>query len=135
MTRIVLPWPPSVHGVFRRHNGAHMSAKYRAWRDEAGWELKRQKPGKHAGRVAVSITFCPPDRRRHDIDNCLKGVLDLLVAHEVIEADDMGCLRSVTGSVVDRGEPCVVVVTPAREAQEEAFQRGIEAGMFAGMSG
>ena len=76
-TTFTLPYPVSVNGAFKLHNGARLSKSYRAWRDAAGIELLSQRPQKMAGRVHVSIAFRAPDRRRRDIDNLLKAVLDL----------------------------------------------------------
>lgn len=109
-TIISLPWPMSVNGTFKKYNGKRLSETYRAWRDEAGIMLKRQKPRPIYGRVAVTIHFCPPDNRIRDMDNLLKGVLDLLVKHRVIEKDDMRFYREGHQYVVDQGEPCVVTV-------------------------
>ncbi len=39
------------------------------------------------GRVSVSITVHPPDRRRRDLDNLLKGPLDAL-EHAGVYLDD-----------------------------------------------
>ena len=54
-------------------------------------ELKAQRPGQIEGEVEVSIALGRPDgRRKRDLDNAAgKAVLDLLVAHQVIE-DDSG---------------------------------------------
>lgn len=109
--RVVLPYPPSVNGIFRKHKGSHLSAAYRDWRDAAGWELKRQRPAKVAGPVAVTVELCPPDRKRRDLDNAgFKAVLDLLVAHGLIEADDSRIVKEITARWVDAGAPCAVSV-------------------------
>ena len=57
----------------------------------AGWELKLQHPRKIQGPVAISIAAGRPDQRKRDLDNiATKAVLDLLVAHGVIEDDFAG---------------------------------------------
>lgn len=103
MTSIILPFPPSMHGIFRKHNGKNLSEDYRKWRDLAGWELLGQKPKKVKGPVSVLIELYPPDKRSRDADNYIKAPLDLLVAHQIIEADDSRFLRSITASWVDVG--------------------------------
>jgi Holliday junction resolvase RusA-like endonuclease len=40
-----------------------------------------------AGPVVITIAAGCPDRRRRDVDNLGKAVLDLLTAHQVIEDD------------------------------------------------
>lgn len=112
--RIVLPFPPSVNTVFRKHNGKHLSAAYRAWRDEAGWMLKQQNPLPSPGLVAVTVELVAPDKRVRDADNRLKPVLDLLVTHGVIDGDDSLTVRSVTARWIEAGNPCTVIVEPVR---------------------
>lgn len=109
-TSIALPFPPSGHSLFKRHNGSHLSEKYKAWRDEAGWLLKSQKPTPIPGRVIVTIELVNPNRIRRDASNHIKAVEDLLVAHGIIEADDDRVVRRVTAGWQDSGEPCVVTV-------------------------
>jgi crossover junction endodeoxyribonuclease RusA len=109
--RINLPYPPSLNGIFHVHKGSRLSEKYRLWRDEAGWELKRQKPSKVPGPVAISVELTAPDKRRRDLDNVgFKAVIDLLVKHEIIEADDSRIVREIKARWVDSGEPCAVEV-------------------------
>ena|SRR5687768_6361007 len=71
-----------------RHWGATHGAKSAAY--EAGyyltWEAAKRHTGKwHPtnGQVPVTLTFCPPDRRKRDLDNLLaacKPVLDGVAA-------------------------------------------------------
>lgn len=110
-----LPFPPSVNALYRAVGGRSiLSAGYRAWKTEAGTELMIQRPKKHAGPVSVEVALCPPDKRRRDIDNAgFKAVLDLLVTHQIIEADDSTIVRSIKASWVDAGPPCTVYVENA----------------------
>jgi crossover junction endodeoxyribonuclease RusA len=90
-TIINLPLPISVNRIWRTGRGGRVyrSPKYQAWRTEAGWELAAQRPARIAGPVQVSIAAGKPDRRRRDVDNLGKAVLDLLQAHAVIADDSM----------------------------------------------
>lgn len=109
--RIVLPFPPSGHTLFKRYNGSMLSEAYRKWRDTAGWELLAQKPKKTLGRVGIHLVFRSPDNRRRDIDNLLKPVIDLLVKHSLIEGDDSRFLRILRAEWDDIAiEPGVVVI-------------------------
>lgn len=82
----VLPYPPSVNQYWRQFNGRTILSKAgRDYKHLVGLVLVRQASGKPlVGRVAVSIVVHPPDRRRRDLDNTLKAVLDSLrgVAYE-----------------------------------------------------
>ena len=115
MITLTLPFPPSINALYRTVKGRSiLSAAYRAWKAEAGAELIQQRPKKHTGPVSVEVALCPPDKRLRDIDNAgFKAVLDLLVTHQIIEADDSTIVRSIRASWVDSGPPCVVYVEPA----------------------
>lgn len=106
-----VPFPPSTHGLFRngRFKG-DLSAKYRAWRDEAGWMLKAQGIKRFGGRVAVRVCLRAPDKRLRDADNYAKGPLDLLVKFGVIIADDNRYLRRSTVDWVDSGAACTIEI-------------------------
>lgn len=110
---IVLPFPPSVNGTFRQHNGSRLSKRYIAWRDAATVELLRQRPTKHCGRVALTLEFAAPDRRPRDIDNLLKAPLDLLVKQGIIEDDNIKVVREVTARWVENGPPCSITIRSA----------------------
>jgi crossover junction endodeoxyribonuclease RusA len=86
---IQLKCPPSVNRLWRANRGrVHRSARYTAWLKEAGWSLLRQRPARLKGWVRISIAAGRPDNRRRDLDNVAgKALLDLLVAHQVIEDD------------------------------------------------
>ena len=44
-------------------------------------------PASILGPIMITIAAGVPDRRRRDVDNLGKAVLDLLTAHQVIEVD------------------------------------------------
>ncbi len=52
------------------------------------------------GPVAVEIILCPPDRRRRDIDNCLKALLDSLTHAGVWEDDSQ--VKRLTVDMTDK---------------------------------
>lgn len=112
MTSITLPFPPSVNALYRAVKGRTiLSAQYRSWQTLAGLTLATQRPEKVTGPVTVTVELTPPDKRKRDIDNAgFKAVLDLLVKHSVIEADDSTIVREITARWVDTGEPCTVHV-------------------------
>ena len=116
-----LPAPPSANNLF--HNGGDRGGRikspgYRAWIKEAGWERRLSRPAKIKGTVAVSVTLgmgC----RRPDVDNCLKALLDLLVAHEVIEDDAQVVELSVrVDRYVPAGRAHILVNTPSASSHE-----------------
>ncbi len=84
-----LPYPPSVnHYWFRnRSGGLRIGPRGVSYRLEVLTLVRRQKLPKMAGKLAVEIIACPPDRRRRDLDNLLKATLDAL-QHAGLYADD-----------------------------------------------
>ena len=89
MVVVKLPWPPSVNTYWRRNGGRYfISAAGVAFRKEV--ERICQK---HYGlfeatqKLSVLIEAYPPDKRRRDLDNICKGVLDSL-AHAKVYEDD-----------------------------------------------
>ncbi|WAJ27565.1 RusA family crossover junction endodeoxyribonuclease [Antarcticirhabdus aurantiaca] len=114
MITVSLPFPPSGHTLFKRQGGKSMSATYRAWRDEAGWLLKQQRPGSIIGRVDLVVELVAPDSRARDADNYNKAPIDLLVAHGVIEADDRRIVREITTRWIDGvAGTCIVTIQKA----------------------
>ena len=84
-----LPWPPSVNRSYR-HVGhcVLISREGRKYRRIAVSRLGGLFD-KFSGAVALSLDCYPPDRRRRDIDNILKCLLDSLVNAGVMEDDSL----------------------------------------------
>lgn len=99
MIELRLPFPPSINSMFvnspnLRGRGRYPSEEYKAWRDQAAWELQAQKPESIEGPVKITIDL--DDTRRGDCDNRNKGILDLLVTHKIIEGDSKRIVRRVS---------------------------------------
>ena len=110
MIELVLPWPPSVNHYWTHGNGrAFISKAGRSFRDAVIWECRSKRVKKITGRLAVTIKACPPDRRRRDLDNLNKSLLDALQHAGVYEDDSaIDDLRIYRGKQVEGG---VVMVT------------------------
>ena len=89
MIEITLPWPPSVNTYWRNFDGRMIiSAKGREYRETVGDQMTVQKMVRHfAGPLRVVIEAWRPDKRRRDLDNLLKAILDGL-AHAGVYEDD-----------------------------------------------
>ncbi len=86
----VLPFCPTVNTYYRMVNGRMLiSAKGRAYRNDvlAAILASHGKPEAIEGPVSVDIQVYPPDRKRRDLDNLLKSVLDSLT-HAGVWLDD-----------------------------------------------
>lgn len=116
MIVLTLPWPPSVNTYWRHPTKgtlagrALISEKGRAYRIAASvamFDQLRRYP-KLSGRLAVTLACNPPDRRRRDLDNVPKALLDALTHGQVILDDSqIDDLHIVRGAPVKDG--CVVV--------------------------
>lgn len=93
--RIELPWPDSSLAPNRkngRHWGAVHSAKVKRLADARYLTLYAMRSTGYvppAGALALSLTFCPPDRRRRDLDNLLASLkADLDGVAQAMGVDD-----------------------------------------------
>lgn len=81
---IELPWPPSTNTYWRNVNGKVLISK-------AGRRYRRDVAllarGRMEGRLSVTIEAFPPDKRKRDLDNILKALLDSLEKAGVYEDD------------------------------------------------
>jgi len=114
MTEITLPFPPSVNTYWRTPRKGQLagmtllSVAARKFRADA---LRAVGPRRRIdGRVSVTIVLNPPDRRRRDLDNFSKGVLDAL-SHAGVWLDDeqVDRLVLVRGTVGKPGSAVVVI--------------------------
>lgn len=103
MIEIELPWPPSLNRYYRTFRGRILiAADGRAYRTAVARHVALQCIGREplADRLAVEIALAPPDRRRRDLDNTLKALLDACT-HAGLWRDDelIDDLRIVRGPV------------------------------------
>lgn len=81
---LALPWPPSGNKLWRSPNSGPLrgrtllSAEARQYKSKVQTIVDLLDCEPVSGRVFVSMTACPPDRRRRDLDNLLKIILDSL---------------------------------------------------------
>jgi crossover junction endodeoxyribonuclease RusA len=75
---ITLPYPPSVNGYWRSFRGRQIISKRgREYREQVvAAVLSNVNRRKFEGRLEVVAELWVPDRRRRDIDNALKALLD-----------------------------------------------------------
>jgi crossover junction endodeoxyribonuclease RusA len=76
--RFDLPYPPSINHYWRRGRfSTYRSADGKAYRGKVVQAVAGEG-GALAGRLAVRLDLSPPDRRRRDLDNIQKPLLDAL---------------------------------------------------------
>lgn len=120
MNVLELPFPPSVNTYWRhpttgRLAGRHLiSEKGREYRQAVIAEAGRYQLPKMQGKLSVHIDAFPPDNRRRDLDNMMKGLLDGLVHAQVIEDDSQIDKLSIERGVVCKGGRVRVYVSEYR---------------------
>jgi crossover junction endodeoxyribonuclease RusA len=87
--RLSLPYPPSTNHYWRHDRGVtHVSREGRRFRDLVGLHVYAADSQKTlTGRLIVRVQACAPDRRRRDLDNVLKALLDALEKSGLYEND------------------------------------------------
>lgn len=106
----LLPWPPSVNTKQR-----YPTREYLEWIDDAGAAMIAQDVCTIVGQVEIEVELGAPSRRKWDLDNRAKAILDLLVLHSVIEDDNSRILRKLTLIARDSGlTGAMVTVIPLR---------------------
>jgi crossover junction endodeoxyribonuclease RusA len=79
MRDLCLPYPPSVNHVWRMVHGRMLiSREGRRFREHVQAILAARREPRLDGRLALVADVAPPDRRRRDIDNVQKTLLDAL---------------------------------------------------------
>lgn len=113
---LTLPWPPSVnHYKGRRKGGGEfLTAKAKEFIEVVHIEAL-SKP-RLEGEISVAILAYPPDKRKRDLDNVLKVLLDALESADVFDDDSQ-----VARIVIERQEGCegtVVVIVEEFKTKE-----------------
>ena len=104
---LTLPWPPSINHYWRRVGPRTLiSREGRTFRRNVcallGGGGPRRPPA--GGRIALAMDAFPPDRRRRDLDNIQKPVLDALEQAGIYEDDSqIDVLLTCRGGVVPGG--------------------------------
>ncbi|MBX3433287.1 MAG: RusA family crossover junction endodeoxyribonuclease [Pirellulales bacterium] len=109
MLEFELPYPPSVNHYWRRVGARTLISRGgRAFREAVCATLAGRRFTPVTGPLEVAITVYPPDRRRRDVDNVQKALLDAL-QHGGAYADDSQIVRLTIekGPPVDGGRTIV----------------------------
>jgi len=95
MIEQIIPYPPSVNHYWRMVRGRMLiSREGRAFRKRVCSILAAAGVRPLSGPIVIHIEVYPPDRRRRDLDNILKGTLDAL-EHGGAYEDDSQIVRLI----------------------------------------
>lgn len=129
--------PPSTNGLFVEIDGKpqleEISGKlsmvskrkriktqpYKQWREEMGWEIKRQVKRKIVGEVYVRFEMVRSSGRS-DLDNRIKALLDLIVEIGLIEDDSK--VMWLSAAWVKHGPKCAVTIVPYPVGHDQAYR-------------
>ena len=108
-----LPFPPSLNSMYRRSgNHIHISARGRAYKAEccklmSSYGLDGERL---LNRLKIRLKIHAPNKRKFDLDNRFKAVLDALQASGFIEDDEQIDKLSIERGAIDEQKQGYVVV-------------------------
>lgn len=99
--------PPSINGMYRGGR-RFLTKKGKATKDGISMEILSQRnfePMK--GDIAMNVLFYFPDKRKRDIDNCLKALLDCCTG--LLYLDDSQIVELHVYKQIDSKNPRTVI--------------------------
>tara|TARA_R110002110_G_scaffold27125_2_gene99009 strand:+ start:69 stop:443 length:375 start_codon:yes stop_codon:yes gene_type:complete len=86
-----LTFPPSANRMYRNIGPKRtiMSKVYRDWKALNSQSIVVRKGFRLPSIVEVELALTPPDKRKRDLDNYIKPVLDVLEQSGALENDNM----------------------------------------------
>lgn len=109
---LLLPYPPSVNTYWGFQGSRRFLTKRAVAYKREVLEAFRAKnhPGFGAAHVRVVILLSPPDKRRRDIDNGIKSLLDSLTQAKVFDDDSQVDWLWVERQPIKKGGQCLVFI-------------------------
>lgn len=106
------PFPPSLNNMYPNGKNGRRYISQRGKTFKAAVDLVAQdrKPKLLRGPVWVELLVHPPDRRKRDLDNLIKPVLDAMVSSGFIEDDEQVKRIEATMAECDPEKRGLVVV-------------------------
>lgn len=108
--RLELPYPPSVNSYWRANgHRRYISKEGVAFTNEVLLIVKTQKPKTFGDKqVAISVMIHPRSKRKFDLDNTLKAILDALMKAGMYDDDSqIEYIEIARGEAVDGGKAVV----------------------------
>jgi len=89
---LYLPWPPTVNNYYKvsRHGQRYLHKNVKSFRDQVCEAISEQCPNLTiTDSIFMEVYLFPPDRRKRDLDNYMKGLLDGLTQAGLWEDDSL----------------------------------------------
>jgi crossover junction endodeoxyribonuclease RusA len=110
-TQLILPWPPSVNNYWMSSgNMRYISKRGRVFRQAVAEECATQGVRALEGRLAVHVALFPPDKRKRDVDNVLKALLDACEHAGCYESDSQIDELHVVRQEIRIGGGCTILI-------------------------
>ncbi len=117
MTQITLPYPPSANTYYRTFRGRMLISKEgRQYKEAVGTMALLSRLAKVEGKVEVELYVTPPDRRRRDLGNVEKCLVDSI--KDILFGDDSEIDRLTLVRLPVRAPGSVLVRIRPAGAQE-----------------
>ena len=111
---LTLPWPPSANHYWGQSgNRKYITKRGLAFREQVAESVAESGAHAGAGRLAVFVSLFQPTRRKCDIDNYMKALLDALQEAGLYENDEQIDRLEIVRMPPTKGGKCCVVVTQA----------------------
>jgi crossover junction endodeoxyribonuclease RusA len=127
---LTLPWPPAALSPNARCHWAKLAKAKKAYREACGWTAMAQgAKAVKAAKLHLTLVFVPPNRRAHDLDNCLassKSLLDGLA--DVLKVDDRHWSLTISKSEDVGGYVKIKIEVQAKKKPENSGLSGAHDG-------
>lgn len=119
MIRLNLEYPPSVNQLWRAvpGRGVIKSKVYREWLEKNLWIIRGQTRDKIEGKFTIEFQATRPDKRRRDIDNLIKPLMDVIVQAGLVEDDSLCEMLSIMWITNGTGISATIIPLPGTEAE------------------
>lgn len=118
---LILPWPPSTNRLWRSVNGVVMlSHKARQYRNTVALQCILYKKEKLKGDIVLHVDAFPPDKRKRDLDNLLKPLIDSLNHANIFDDDFQICQLSITRKEVRKNGHLSVIIRSKNDLSQTA---------------
>lgn len=109
--QLQLPYPPSVNHYWgQAGNHRFIGKKGKEFRAQVMDAVNEAGIQPLEGRLAVHIALFPPDRRKRDIDNVLKSLLDACEHAGCYENDSQIDELHITRRDLIKGGACTIII-------------------------
>ena len=107
-----LPYPPSANTYWRHARGRHyISPNGLAFRAAVCTAAKLYGLKAPDGRLLLSVKLYPPDKRKRDVDNICKALLDSLTHADIIKDDSLIDKLIIERDIIIKGGKCRIYLS------------------------